>query len=343
MSDSGSSKALLLDQLAEEFAARYRAGERPSVEVYAARHPDLADDIRGLFPALAEVEQAEAERRAPAAGGPPGPPLGQVGDYRIIREVGRGGMGIVYEAEQRSLGRRVALKVLPFAATMDPRHLQRFKNEARAAASLHHEHIVPVHGVGEERGVHFYAMQFIDGRPLSALIEDLRRSVGGAPATGALDATAPYKPAEPSASTGPVAAASTQKGFGDKAHWRRVAEWGIQAAEALEHAHSLGIVHRDVKPGNLLIDGTGKLWVADFGLAKLEADAGVTVSGDVLGTLRYMSPEQAMARHGLVDHRTDLYALGATLYELLTLRPVVDGADRHELLRKIAFDEPVAP
>src|SRR5262245_25655311 len=335
-------------RLVEELTARLQAGESVDWAALAREHPDYVEELVALRPTLellgqlSRADNSAVSGVAPVADGNDLIP-GVLGDFHILREVGRGGMGIVYEAEQRSLGRRVALKVLPFAATMDPRHLQRFKNEARAAASLHHEHIVPVHGVGEERGVHFYAMQFIDGRPLSALIEDLRRSVGGAPATGALDATAPYKPAEPSASTGPVAAASTQKGFGDKAHWRRVAEWGIQAAEALEHAHSLGIVHRDVKPGNLLIDGTGKLWVADFGLAKLEADAGVTVSGDVLGTLRYMSPEQAMARHGLVDHRTDLYALGATLYELLTLRPVVDGADRHELLRKIAFDEPVAP
>src|SRR5262249_51530541 len=104
-----------------------------------------------------------------------------------------------------------------------------------------------------------------------------------------------------------------------------------------------GIVHRDVKPGNLMVDGQGKLWVTDFGLARLGTDAGLTMTGDLLGTLRYMSPEQALAKHGLVDHRTDVYALGATLYELLTLRPAVDGKDREEILRRIAFEEPVPP
>ncbi len=125
--------------------------------------------------------------------------------------------------------------------------------------------------------------------------------------------------------------------------WRRVAELGVQAAEALEHAHALGVVHRDVKPGNLLLDAQGKLWVADFGLAKLGADAGMTMTGDLLGTLRYMAPEQALARHNLVDHRADVYALGATLYELLTLEPAYNGRQREEILRQITFEEPRPP
>jgi tetratricopeptide (TPR) repeat protein len=115
------------------------------------------------------------------------------------------------------------------------------------------------------------------------------------------------------------------------------------AADALEHAHSLGIVHRDVKPGNLILDNSGHLWVTDFGLARFGSDADLTMTGDLLGTLRYMSPEQALAKHGLVDHRTDVYSLGATLYELLTLRPAMDGADKQEILRKIAFEEPRPP
>src|SRR5262249_34958378 len=127
------------------------------------------------------------------------------------------------------------------------------------------------------------------------------------------------------------------------AHYRRIAQWGIQAAEALEHAHCLGIVHRDIKPSNLMIDAAGKLWTTDFGLARTGTDAGLTMTGDVVGTLRYMSPEQALAKHSLVDHRSDIYSLGATLYELLTLRPVVDGNDREEILRKISFEEPSPP
>jgi tetratricopeptide (TPR) repeat protein len=257
-----------------------------------------------------------------------------LGDFRIVREIGKGGMGVVYEAEQISLGRRVALKVLPFAATMDQRHLQRFHNEARAAACLHHTNIVPVHFVGCERSVHFYAMQFIEGQSLAELIA----AQGHDAASGV--ASVPRSPTE---ETQPIAAATTQAAPRDAAHYRRIAEWGIQAAEALEHAHSLGIVHRDIKPANLMIDGAGKLWVTDFGLARTATDAGLTMTGDVLGTLRYMSPEQALAKHGLVDHRSDTYSLGATLYELLTLRPAVDGKDREEILGKIAFEEPPSP
>ena len=125
--------------------------------------------------------------------------------------------------------------------------------------------------------------------------------------------------------------------------FRTVATLGIQAAKALDHAHKFGIVHRDIKPANLLLDVQGNLWVTDFGLARLQDDAGLTITGDLLGTLRYMSPEQALAKRGYLDHRTDIYSLGATLYELVTLRSAVDGQDRQEVLRKIAQDEPTPP
>ena len=272
----------------------------------------------------------------------PADELGQLGDFRIIREVGRGGMGVVYEAEQISLGRRVALKVLPFAATMDPRHLQRFHNEARAAASLHHEHIVPVHAVGCERAVHFYAMQFIDGESLAELIAAQTRPTASGGRQPPVEDSQQGVDAlcSPSADTWPAGASPTAAAPRDAAYFRRVAEWGIQAAEALEYAHALGIVHRDVKPANLIVDVQGKLWVTDFGLARTAADGNLTASGDMLGTVRYMSPEQALAKHGLVDHRTDVYSLGATLYELVTGRPAVEGQDRQEILRRIADEDP---
>ena len=125
--------------------------------------------------------------------------------------------------------------------------------------------------------------------------------------------------------------------------FRSVARLGVQAAEALEHAHECGVVHRDVKPGNLMVDGHGQLWVTDFGLAQCQADAGLTQTGDLLGTLRYMSPEQAGGQRVLLDHRTDIYSLGATLYELLTLRPPFDGSDRQTLLNQILNEDPRPP
>jgi WD40 repeat protein/serine/threonine protein kinase len=314
----------LVGEVANEFTERLQRGEQPSTEDYARRHPEIADLLRQVLPALQVIGAASSSAGAMHESTPL---TGVLGDFRLEREVGRGGMGIVYEAEQISLGRRVAVKVLPFAATMDPKHLQRFHNEAKAAACLHHEHIIPVYFVGCERGVHFYAMQFIEGITLAQFIRSLQPADQGAG----------------DAPTVSIAALSTERsGPRGRDFYRQAATLIAQAADALEYAHSLGIVHRDIKPGNLLIDQTGKLWVGDFGLAKMGPDAGLTMSGDLLGTLRYMAPEQALAKHGLVDHRADVYALGATLYELLTLRPAVDASERAEILGQIAFEEPHA-
>jgi tetratricopeptide (TPR) repeat protein/predicted Ser/Thr protein kinase len=295
-----------------EITERLQAGQDVDVEAYIARCPAAAERIRRLVPAL---QALEALTPTPAEGGDrEGAPLGTLGDFRMIREVGRGGMGVVYEAEQISLGRRVALKVLPFAAALDARQLQRFQNETRVAASLQHEHIVPVYAVGCERDMHFYAMQFIEGRSLAALLAE--RKVGK-------DATGEKTPGS------------------ERVPFEQVARLGIEAAEALDYAHSMGVVHRDIKPGNLLLDERGRLWVADFGLARLTADTGPTRTGDLLGTLRYMSPEQARAAHGLVDSRSDVYALGATLYELLAGQPVFPGDGRADILRRILTEDPV--
>jgi len=154
----------LMGQILDEFLERQDRGERPELEEYARRYPQLAVVLRQTLPALGLLHGSAA---AGLVGEPASSaeitPEGPLGDYRLVREIGRGGMGVVYEAVQISLGRRVALKVLPFAAALDARQQQRFKNEAHAAAQLHHQNIVPVYSVGCERGVHYYAMQFIDG------------------------------------------------------------------------------------------------------------------------------------------------------------------------------------
>jgi tetratricopeptide (TPR) repeat protein len=337
--EPGTSSEVELAQALDAYMAAVEAGRPPDPEQLLAEHPAVADRLRACLASLRLVERAAGSFVAGAAdGGEANAGRPEVlGDFRIIREVGRGGMGVVYEAEQVSLGRRVAVKVLPFAATMDARQLQRFHNEARAAAGLHHTNIVPVYAVGQERGVHYYAMQFIEGRTLADFISQQRREgVQQAPTTPEAKAAAA------SATTAPPAAQATSAAPRDAAYFRQVAEWGIQAAEALDCAHQLGVVHRDVKPGNLLVDSSGRLWVTDFGLAQVQSDARLTMTGDLVGTLRYMSPEQALAKRVVVDHRTDVYSLGATLYELLTLQPAYSGNDRQELLRQIAFEEPLA-
>jgi serine/threonine protein kinase/tetratricopeptide (TPR) repeat protein len=325
-------------EVLDAYLAADQEGRAPAREELLAQYPELAEDLEACLASLEFIRQASltapplvADSRA-VKNGDAG--LGDLGDFRILREIGRGGMGVVYEAVQRSLNRRVALKVLPFAAAMDPIQLRRFQTEALASAQLHHTHIVPVYSVGCERGVHHYAMQFIEGPTLAQAIAERRQSEGTTKGEARSDLTAPT---EVIRSVTPSPSSRTREFF------RMVAELGIQAAAALDHAHKLGVVHRDIKPANLMLDVGGNLWVTDFGLARLQDDTGLTISGDLLGTLRYMSPEQALAKRGYLDHRTDIYSLGATMYELLTLRPAIDGQDRQEVLRKIAQEEPASP
>jgi WD40 repeat protein/serine/threonine protein kinase len=349
----------LVGRVADEFVARLGRGEKPDVEDYAARHPEAADELRRVLRSV-EVLHALTPDSAPSDAGEL-PHLGQLGDYRILRQVGRGGMGIVYEAEQISLRRRVALKVLPFASALDARRLQRFKNEALAVAHLDHPNIVAVLATGCERGVHFYAMRFVEGQTLADLIQSLReqagrrtagskgkaRPAGAAEGAGRQPSTVDEprggRQAPAGADTRPVAALTTEVSNASGTFVRLIANVGVQVAEGLEYAHQCGITHRDVKPANLLLDTHGAVCISDFGLAHVGTDGNLTMTGDLLGTLRYMSPEQVMAQRVPVDHRTDIYSLGVTLYELLTLQPPFDGRDRQEVLRQIAFDEPVPP
>ena len=404
------------DELAEEFAARFRRGERPSLQEYMDRCPELADEIRELFPALVEVERVEEdqpERPCVASAASALPPLGQVGDYRVLREVGRGGMGVVYEAEQVSLGRRVALKVLPRQVTQDLKTLARFRREARSAAQLHHTNIVPVFEVGKDGEVSYYAMQFIQGQGLDMVIDELRRLKERAHRTGpAKEVEPPHLPipsgptaaaplrsrpvsrmahslltgrfvpvtpggtgdgkaaagqatvalmdrrdaseteAPPASDPCPVAVSSPPSSVvlpggsqlsavesGRRSFFRSVAHIGRQVAAGLSYAHARGIVHRDIKPSNLLLDTQGVVWITDFGLAKA-SDDGLTQTGDILGTLRYMAPERF---RGEGDARADIYALGLTLYELLALRPAFDSSDRLKLIEQIKAEEPPRP
>ncbi|MCA9166093.1 MAG: serine/threonine protein kinase [Planctomycetales bacterium] len=341
------SHADLLAVAADEFTTLCESGAAPEIEQFVLRYPELADDLRQLLPAL---QAFACERPAP---GSPLPIRERLGDFRLKRELGRGGMGVVYEAEECSLGRTVALKILPYAAVLDERCLTRFRNEARAAATLNHPHIVPVYSIGTERGVHYYAMQLIEGASLAALIESLRGShtplaaevqeddkrgthVASADSTNTGMAADHFSPVPASA----IASISNEWQSSPTEYVRSIAGLAQQIAEALDYAHTRGIVHRDIKPANLLLDQQAHVWVTDFGLAHHENDTSLTVSGDILGTFRYMSPEQATGERGIVDQRSDVYSLGVTLYELLTLQPALNGQTRAELMRQITDREP---
>jgi eukaryotic-like serine/threonine-protein kinase len=297
-----------LDAVVEEFLGRCRGGQLPSAEEYAHRHPDLAERIRSLFPALLLLEggprpaastlPAQTSVDSLAAGGTPA----LLGPFHIVREVGRGGMGVVYEAVQEPLGRRVALKVLPPECARRPSYRERFSREAGVAARLHHTNIVPVFASGEHDGTLYFAMQFIDGHTVAELIAELRAQ-GKRPA----------------------------------GHFPWAARLALQAAEALACAHAHGVLHRDIKPANLLVDEAGTLWVADFGLAKAGDADDLTGSGELVGTLRYLTPERFAGRS---DARSDVYALGATLYEMIALRPAFDETDRLRLVQQVVQGAP---
>lgn len=390
-----------VEELAEEFLERHRRGEHPSVSEYAEAHPAWAERIRELFPALVVLEGIKSDSYASTDAGNlsnrPEELPERLGDFRILREIGHGGMGVVYEAEQLSLGRRVALKVLPASYSSSPQALRRFRREAQAAARLHHTNIVSVFGVGEHEGRHFYVMQYIDGSSLDHVLAELARCQSelshetrchdpsrlegdetlAAPLSAEVarnmlagrfeptpsrrvdvaetDSTEPDDRVgtQVESSEGQVANrqqsySSQSAGHEPSAHfesfgvpyWRSVAVIGAETADALHHAHKQGTLHRDIKPANLLLDREQNVWITDFGLAKLTEQEDLTQSGDMVGTLRYMAPEQL---EGTADARSDVFSLGLTLYELLTLRPAFDATSRHGLIRQVSQHNPSRP
>ncbi len=307
--------ARLSDEL-DRYLQALEAGEAIDPDDVAKRQPDIAEAFAiylKKLDALYGIRSELPEGQDWSTIGDTDPVL-QLGDFRIEQEIGRGGMGIVYEAEQLSLQRKVALKILPMAALLDPRQIARFKNEAHTAGLLRHPNIVPIYSIGYENGLHYYAMQYIPGKSLDQWI---REQQAVAPESDG-DLTETRRKAKPASQD-----------------WRRLVSWVIDIAEALHAAHETGVVHRDIKPSNLMLDDHGKIWVTDFGLARCQNQNSLTRPGDLVGTLRYMSPEQASGLSALHDGRTDIYSLGATLYELLALEPAIVGDDGPHLLRLI--------
>ena len=268
-------------------------------------------------------------------------------DYEIIREIGRGGTAIVYEAYHKSLRRRVALKQLPAAAALDPRWQERFQNEVRATSQLSHSNIVPFYELGKDGDSHFYTMQLIDGISLAEVIRRLRQCREGNrpclnleaecvhPAFLRLCARCKCRFACHDVTTESDSNGNTTELTASPDYHRAVVELMRDAALAVQYAHDHGILHLDIKPSNILIDGEGKLWITDFGASR--SRDGATVSEGLSGTLCYASPEQAFGNNDQLDTRSDVYSLGATLYELLTLeRPFADVSP-HELVTQVSF------
>ena len=389
------------DELEREFLTACRRGENLSLDSWFERYPDNTEEIRHIADAAFRRVQLDNKMTQdfPIAEDGTIPSSRILGDYRIIREAGRGGMGIVYEAEQISLGRRVAIKVLPQQLLLNDRHVLRFELEARAAAKLHHTNIVPVFGVGQVDHIHFYVMQFIPSCGLDEFIRELQRRTeamhGKTPSTSStafmdisslsvtevtrsvIDAKSHEHLPVPkdlagidesaatqimpsirladkirsSGSNDPEfdSASSTSTNNSDRPtvvdhrperpvkYCRSIAKIGRQIADALEYAHIHGILHRDIKPSNLLLDSQGTAWITDFGLAKASEQLNLTVTGDVVGTVKYMSPESF---DGKADARSDVYSLGITLYELLAVQPAFSGSDRQSLMKQVTTSVP---
>tara|TARA_R110002049_G_scaffold72490_7_gene187547 strand:- start:124527 stop:127052 length:2526 start_codon:yes stop_codon:yes gene_type:complete len=282
-----------VDILASDFVARYRNGERPTVDEYASRHPELSESIRRVFPLVLSVEKVKIDQQSERDGSATlaGRVFEKLGDFRLVREIGRGGMGIVYEAEQQSLGRRVAIKVLPKQSLLDDDALRSFSREASTAAAMHHPNIVPIFGAGQCDGTHYLVMQLIRGESLDKRI-------------------------------------ATE---GSSFDCRTAAEIGAQISDGLAYAHGCGVLHRDVKPANILIDENGIAQLTDFGLARNPQDD-PTVTQVLSGSPRYMAPERFQGRS---DERCDVYGLGLTIYEMLAGSPAFSESDSHQLMEAV--------
>jgi formylglycine-generating enzyme required for sulfatase activity/serine/threonine protein kinase len=334
-----------LEKAMQQFVDAQLDGQQPDIDVFLKQHPDLEGQLRyrirslqeidGLFSGLMEADAADLG--APTA---EHELVGKsLGDFRILRLIRVGGMGAVFLAHQASLDRDVALKVVSDVVKTRSRIIARFKREATALAKLSHPNIVPIYEVGQEGPYFYFAMEYVSGFSLDQLLDSIRMATPEDKASDVLRRFLKGQ-SDPSTATG-----DSDAHYGatlDTDYIMSVSKMMVSVASALEYAHQKGVLHRDVKPSNILIDGTGTPKLVDFGLARLEAQEKLTVTGEFFGTPSYTSPEQI--RHpDKMDNRSDVYSLAATYYECLTLQPPFKADTVNETLTKTVFTEPVPP
>ena len=334
--------------LVSQFVEELRQGKLPSVERYARRFPPHAARIREVFPVLAMLEQTRITKEAQSIrrNMPERFPFTRIGDCELVSELGRGGMGVVFQARDLQLGRLVAVKILPWRVSIVPEWVARFEHEARTAAQLQHRNIVPVFRCGQENGYCFFVMQFINGVGLDRVIDRLR-STDGVVYSEEIQRqesqrlSGSMKVISLQNTTSEPAAASPGRPRLTRTSWKNFTKIAVQATQAIRAAHAAGILHNDIKPGNVLLDADGRVWVTDFGLSQpIEERRSLLPQRDIAGTLRYIAPERLL---GQQSASCDLYSMGATLYELCLQRPAFESSDREELTRNIMEVRPARP
>ncbi|MCA9082551.1 MAG: serine/threonine protein kinase [Planctomycetaceae bacterium] len=337
--------------LATQFVEEIRNGGSPSVEQYARRYSRHATVIRESFPVLQLLEQARMQNEAASIrrNMPEAFPFTKLGNFELLCELGRGGMGVVFQARDISSNHIVAVKLLPWRVAVVPEWQRRFEEEARTTARLRHRNIVPVFRFGQEHGYCYYVMQFVNGVGLDVIIERLGE-VDGVLYQDEIRRQEENKP-EGFISSMSLPALQTQQDI-DKAvadvrrrkltrnSWKSFTQIAIQTAQALRYAHSQKILHNDIKPANLLLDSDGRVWVTDFGLSQPIEPSNAQSPARLMGTLRFMAPERLSGNH---DARSDIYSFGITLYELLTLKPAFEARNEDEMLHQVLNETPLSP
>jgi len=321
-----------LEEIASSYLERLRTHGSADIEFFVATNPHLEQEIREFLPLVAAMENWKATKELQVVKHPLPDEfeIDQLGDCKIVREIARGGMGVVFEAEQAPIMRRVAVKLLPWKFSKTSKWAQQFQREARIAARLQHKHIVPIFSFGEHEGRFYYVMQLIEGISLEHLINRWQQAES-VPIDGLVKEHFPHLQESDRSYPNRIL---------QRDAWQQIAKIAAQVAGALSYAHRQHTMHRDIKPGNLLIDLHGKLWITDFGLAVGRDHLLQGERNSLAGTLRYMAPEQF---RGEGDDRSDLYSFGATLYELCTRRPIYQATTKADLMKEIQNAKIVRP